>query len=133
MPAPKPLILALLCAVAAMAGGCGDDEEDVRDTLSRYAKAVEQKDYQELCDELLAKQLLDNLQTVGLPCELALQRGFADVQKPSITVRNVKIDGDEATAVARTDAANQEPSEDTIRLVKEDGDWKIFALSTVES
>ena len=133
MPAPKPLILALLCAAAATAGGCGDDEEDVRDTLSRYAQAVEKKDYQELCDELLAKQLLDNLQTVGLPCELALQRGFADVQKPSITVRSVKIDGDEATAVARTDAANQEPSEDTIRLVKEDGDWKIFALSSVES
>ena len=128
-----PVMVALLCAAAGGAAACGgDDERDVRDTLNRYATAVEKKDYQELCDKLLADQLLENLRNVGLPCEVALQRGFAEVEKPTITVRSVKIEGDEASAVARTGAANQSPSEDTIRLVKEDGEWKIFDLRAAE-
>jgi len=130
VPTLRTLLPAALCA-AALASGCGaDDERDVRDTLERYATAVERQDYQALCDELLSDQLVENLREVGYPCEIALQRGFADVEKPSISVRRVKIDGNTASAVARTDAANQEPSEDTIRLAKEDGRWKIFDLSS---
>jgi hypothetical protein len=124
-------VLALLAATAVLAAGCGgDDEADVRETLDRYGKAVAAKDYQTLCDELLAQDLIDNLKQVNAPCEIALQKGFKEVEQPTIAVRSVKIDGDTATAVARSDAANQEPSVDTIRLVKEAGDWRIVALSS---
>ena len=133
MPTLRTLLPAALCA-ALIASGCGaDDERDVRETLERYATAIERRDYQTMCDDLLSDELVGNLREVGYPCEIALQRGFADVEKPSISVRSVKIDGNNASAVARTDAANQEPSEDTIRLAKEGGRWKIFDLSSAPS
>ena len=130
MPAPRTLLAALLAATALLTACGADDEADVRATVERYAKAVAAKDYQTLCDEILADELIENLRRVQAPCETALQRGFREVDRPTITVRSVKLDGDTATALARSDAANQEPSEDTIRLVKEDGDWKIVALSS---
>jgi hypothetical protein len=130
VPAPRTLLALLLTASALLAGCGGDDEADVRAALERSAKAVETKDYQALCDELLAKELLDNLKNIQAPCETAIQGGLREVDRPTITIRSVKIDGDTASAVARTDAANQEPSDDTIRLVKEDDDWKVVALSS---
>ena len=130
MPAPTRLLAAVLAA-AALLSACGEDDESaVRETLERYAKAVESKDYQTICDELLAQDLLENLRRVQAPCETAIQGGLRDVDRPTITIRSVKVDGDTASAVARSDAANQEPSDDTIRLVKEDGAWKVVALSS---
>ena len=131
MPAPRTVAATLLAAVALALAGCGgDDEADVRETLDRYVKAIQGKDYQTICDDIFSEQLIEKLRGVNLPCETALQRGFAEVERPTIAVKRVKIDGDNATAVARSDAANQEPSEDTIRLSKEDGKWKIVALSS---
>ncbi len=125
-------LAALLSAGALLATGCGaDDEGDVRATLEQYVKAIQSRDYQTICDDIFSQRLIDKLREVNLPCETALQRGFKDVESPTIQVRSVKIEGDSASAVARSDAANQEPSEDTIRLAKEDGRWKIIALSTV--
>ena len=130
MPAPRSVIAALL-ACSVLVAACGrSDEREVRDTLERYAQAVERKDYQTLCDDLLAERLIDNLRQVNAPCETALQQGLRDVEKPTIVVESVKVDGDTASAVARTDAANQEPSKDTIRLAKEDGEWRIVDLTT---
>ena len=133
MPAPRPCILALVAALA-LTPGCGtDDEGAVRDTLERYAAAVASKDYQTICDDLFSERLIEKLRNVNLPCETALRSGFEDVQKPRITVKSVKIDGDTASAVARTEAQNEQPSEDTIQLAKEDGDWRIVALSSAPS
>ena len=129
-PAPRTLFAALLAA-AALLTACGtDDEAAVRETLERYAEAVESKDYQTICDELLAQDLLENLKRIQAPCETAIQGGLRDVDRPTITIRSVKVDGDSASAVARSDAANQDPSDDTIRLVKEDDGWKVVALSS---
>ncbi len=125
-------LAALLSAGALLAAGCGaDDEGDVRATLDQYVKAIQSQDYQTICDDIFSERLIDKLREVNLPCETALQRGFKDVESPTIQVRSVKIEGDSASAVARSDAANQEPSEDTIRLANEDGRWKIIALSSV--
>jgi ketosteroid isomerase-like protein len=124
-------MIAAVLAAAALLSACGRGEErEVRDTLERYAEAVERKDYQALCDDLLSRDLIENLRRVGKPCEIALQDGFEDVQGPTIEIKRIEVDGDTASAVARTDAANQDPSEDTIRLAKEDGDWKIFDLTS---
>ena len=131
MPALRTAATAVLAAVALAVAGCGgDDEADVRETLDRYVKAIQGSDYQTICDDIFSQRLIEKLRGVNLPCETALQRGFAEVERPTITVKSVKIDGDNASAVARSDAANQEPSEDTIRLSKEDGKWKIVALSS---
>jgi ketosteroid isomerase-like protein len=130
VPAPKA-ILATLAAASLLLAACGrDDEGDVRATLERYAAAVETKDYQTICDDLLSERLIEKLRSANFPCETAFKRGLGDVQEPAITVKRVKIDGDSASAVARTEARGEEPSEDTIGLVREDEKWKIVSLSS---
>jgi Putative lumazine-binding len=117
--------------LAAPLTACGRDEEgEVRDTLDAFAQATAKKDYQRLCDELFAAKLVEEVrQTV--PCEVALRNSsLDDARNPKLTVRSVKVDGDQATAEVSTSAANQRPSQDTVRLVKEEGEWRIVALAS---
>ena len=128
------LATALVLPVVAL--GCGDagpdEEEAVRATVERYAAAVAAKDYDTLCDELFAPELLRGARAQGLPCETALATGLDDVRDPTARVGEVVVDeqASSATARVRTDAANQPPSEDTVRLVRRDGRWRIIALAS---
>ncbi|HVE68395.1 MAG TPA: nuclear transport factor 2 family protein [Solirubrobacteraceae bacterium] len=119
-----------LAALAATAAGCGQSEEEkVRDTLTRFEAATAKKDYAQLCDDLLARELVGRLRAVGLPCPQALQRALGAVIQPSVQVERVRVTGDTALARITTTAAGQEPSRDTMRLVRQDGDWRVSALS----
>jgi hypothetical protein len=124
-------MLAAVLSAAALLSACGaDDEADVRDALAQFADATAKKDYQRLCDELLSPDLVEQVRRVNLPCEVALQTGFKGVEQPRLEVRSVKIDGDKASAQVRSTAANQEPSLDTVELVKVDDEWRIASLAS---
>ena len=60
------------------------------------------------------------VEQIGLPCETALEKGFEDVHDPRISVGAVSVEGDEATAQVRSSTEGQEPSEDTVLLVRVD-------------
>ena len=93
----------------ALARGCGDSEptpeEQVRTTLTAFSRATAAKDYQALCDRLLAPSLIADLKKIGLPCEIALQQGLGDVKQPRLIVGKVTVKGKRATAEVRTSAA----------------------------
>jgi hypothetical protein len=130
MPA-RPLALILLACVLSLTACSRDsDEREVRDTLRAFGDATARKDYQRLCDELFSEKLVEEVrQTV--PCEVALKNSSLDeARAPKLEVRSVKLDGDTATAVVRTSAANQPPSQDTVRLVRERERWRIAALAS---
>src|SRR5918999_4027250 len=67
--------LALLLLV-----GCGEQgptpEEQVRDTVTEFGRATAAKDYQALCDRILAPKLVEEVESIGLPCEVALRQGL---------------------------------------------------------
>jgi len=88
------------------------------------------KDYQSLCDKVLAPKLIEKLQQVGLPCEIAMQRAFQDVQNPRLTIGKVTVAKDEksATAEVRTSASGQSPSQDTVELVPVKDGWRVSTL-----
>ena len=133
MPALRPLATLLACAaLAAGLAACGgeDDEGQVRDVLDRFAAATAQKDYQELCDDLLSPELVEQVRSVNLPCEVALRTGLEDVRRPTLRVRRIEISGKTARATVLSGAANQRPSEDEIRLVKQGDEWRIASLAT---
>ena len=117
---------------AAIFAGCGQesDERKVRDVLDRFGAATAQKDYQELCDDLLSPELVEQVRSVNLPCEVALRTGLEDVRRPTLRVKRVEISGKTARATVETGAANQRPSQDEIRLVKQGDAWRIASLAT---
>ncbi|MDX6698719.1 MAG: hypothetical protein QOE65_2116 [Solirubrobacteraceae bacterium] len=122
-------LLALLALVATTAACGRSDEQQVRDTLSRFERATAQKDYSALCDDLLARELVGRLRSVGLPCPQALSRALGQVIQPAVEVDRVRVKGDTALALITTTAAGQQPSRDTMRLVRQSGHWRVSALS----
>ena len=106
-----------------------DDSEAVAETLDNYASATRDKDYQTICDDLYAKDLVDRVRAAGLPCEVALRTGLEDRQNPRLEVLGVEVNGDQALARVRSTAGGEVPSTDVVRLVKEDGDWRVASLS----
>jgi hypothetical protein len=125
-------IAAALAAAALLAAGCGDsqsDQDQVRETVAELGRATEQKDYQALCDRILAPSLIDELKEVGLPCEVALQQALGEVENPKLTIGKVTVDGDRAEVEVRTSAQGQAPSQDVVELVRVEDDWRISALA----
>ena len=126
----RPPVLTALAALAL--AGCGDsgpsDEAQIRSALEEFQAATAAKDYAALCDRVLAPALIETVEQFGLPCETALEKGFEDVHDPRISVGAVSVEGDEATAQVRSSAEGQEPSEDTVLLVRVDDAWRIASL-----
>ena len=123
-------VLALAVALA----GCGEkeptDEEQVRATLTSFSRATAAKDYQALCDRILAPSLIADLKKIGLPCEIALQQGLGDVRQPRLIVGAVTVKDKTAIAEVRTSAEGQAPSKDSVELERTDAGWRIASLTT---
>jgi Putative lumazine-binding len=123
------LFVALLAGVAL--AGCGSgptDEEQVRDTVDAFSKATAAKDYDKLCKQLLAPKLLEQMEQAGLPCEVALSKGLGDVKDPKVTIGQITVSGDSATADVQTSATGEQPSRDKLKLSKIAGRWRIASL-----
>jgi hypothetical protein len=125
------VILGVVVVVVVLALRPGPNEEkDVRATLDRYAQATRAKDYQALCDDLFARDIVSGLSDVGLPCEVALRNSsFETVRNPQLRVLGVEVSGEQALARTRSTAVGEAASLDTIKLVKQDGIWRVASLS----
>jgi hypothetical protein len=126
--------LAVALAAALALAGCGDEgpteEEQVRSTLNAFSKATAAKDYQALCDRILAPSLIADLKKIGLPCEIALQQGLGDVKQPRLIIGDVKVNGKKASAQVRSSAQGEAPSSDTVELERTEDGWRIASLAT---
>jgi ketosteroid isomerase-like protein len=122
------LALAVVALVIVLKPGPNDNEA-VSKTLDDYAAATRDKDYQTICDNLYAKDLVDRVRAAGLPCEVALRTGLEDRQNPRLQVLGVEVNGDQALARVRSTAGGEVPSTDLVRLIKEDGEWRVASLS----
>jgi hypothetical protein len=129
--ATRPVLLLL---AACLAAGCGEsgptDEERVRATLTEFQRATEARDYAALCERVFAPQLVETVKQIGLPCEMALEKGFEGVEDPRLTVGAIEVREDRATAEVRSSAAGESPSQDTVELVRLGDGWRIASLGT---
>jgi hypothetical protein len=116
--------------LAAAGAGCGQsDEEEVRATLERFESATRDRDYKTLCDDVFAKSILARLQAIGLPCEVALERGLGGRLQPTLEIHRIRVRGDVALAEVTSTAVGERPARVTLRLVKEGDDWRLASLS----
>jgi hypothetical protein len=138
---PRAACAVLAVAAACGAMGCGADEEgggdgsgptaeqQVRTVVAKFGIATRDKDYQQICDQLLSDELVAKIEGVGLPCESALQRGLGEVRDPTLTINEVSISGARALVSIHTTATGQPPSDDALQLVRQDGEWRIASLA----
>ncbi|WP_354701456.1 hypothetical protein DSM112329_01770 [Paraconexibacter sp. AEG42_29] len=124
--------------------GCGSDEEPakvvaspevrVRTVVRQFGVASAAKDYQAICDRLIAKTLSDNVEELGLPCELAFKEGLESVRGASLRIDAVRFAGaSKAFAKVHTSAVGQAPSDDTLELVLVGRSWRISSLNAPAS
>ena len=129
-PVRRPNVALLgLGAVLCACGGGPSDPERVHDAVQAFEQATAAKDYQRLCDRLLAPRLVDAVESAGLPCEAALKQGLGGVRAPKLTIGRIDVRGDSATAQVQSSAAGEKPSRDTLQLVRvDDQSWRIASL-----
>jgi hypothetical protein len=132
--APR-VLLALAAACAAALAACGADEEgaksdqqQARTVVERFGTATAKRDYRTICDELLADSLVKKVENIGLPCELAFEKGVGGVRDPKLEVREVKVQGARALVSVRSTARGEAPSDDAVELVRQDDEWRIASL-----
>ena len=125
----RRLSILLACGALAGCGGGPTDEQQVRDVLADFGRATAARDYDALCERILAPSLIEDVKEIGLPCEIALQNSLGQVENPRLTVGRVRVEGSKASAEVRSSADNQEPSRDIVELVREEGEWRIARLA----
>jgi len=136
-PAATAAVLALALGVTACGGGSdrpkgpspAQDRAAVRGTLLKLEQATAAHDYATMCDQVLARTLVQRVAGAGLPCETALRLGLGKVHQPRLQVATIKVTGNRALAQVYSGAAHQKASTDVVQLVREGGSWRVAALA----
>ena len=127
---------AALCALVIGLAGCGggDDDEaagglaqEAADVVKQLERSLSSGDFEHICSNLLSADL--RRQVGGGDCPAQLERTSAGVKKPRIQVQSIRIEGAMAAVDVVTVAEGQARAEDTIRLVREAGGYRISSLS----
>jgi hypothetical protein len=130
-----PIAAALACTAVALISCGGEDEpqrppgrvQEVSNAIEEFEKATAAKDYERICTELFSEAV--RKQAGGKNCPKLLAQTSADVRRPTITVLRIEVEGNRARARVRTRAAGQEPVTETLEMVREDGSYRVSALS----
>ena len=77
---------------------------------------------------MLAPKLIETVEQIGLPCEVALQKGFEDVEDPRLTVGTVTVDGDRRPRRCAPAPPARRPARTRVELVRVGGGWRIASL-----
>jgi hypothetical protein len=82
---------------------------------------------EDICSDILAKSLVDELNTAGTDCTTEMKKAIEDADDFDLEVLDVKVTGDEATATVRR--GDDGPTE-TMAFTREGSSWRATALSS---
>jgi len=140
-PRSAPLAAAVAVAAAAVLAGCAPsttsssnstskfkgDQRQAAQTIEDLEAAANDGKETKICNELLSRSLAGRLAAHGASCPAATKRAVKDTDSVGMTVEQVRISGDRATARVKLDRGDKDRVTN-IQLVREGGRWKISQL-----
>jgi hypothetical protein len=117
--------------------GCslGGDEEpkpvtgvpkEIAATVDRLERAVAGRDYETICNQLFTAQA--RKRAGGDECVSQMSSAAEDVRRPSIRIKRIEVNADNATVEVVTQAEGQARVTDSLDLRRSEGAWLIDAL-----
>ena len=119
----------LICLLALLVGCGGDDKKDAEQTVRDFVTALQKRDADTFCDDLVTEDFLGQFSGAtgdkakeSCKRELNSLTGLGEVRL--VKIEGVKVDGDDASVTAVLERQGQRQRQ-VYRLKKEDGDWKL--------
>ena len=120
------LVSILVLSLMLVSVGCASssDESKIKDTVNGFFGALDDADYEEALDYIAGADEMSETEK-GMVVDVFEALAPSGVEMKVKSIKDVKVDGDTATAsVVVTVNGTDSPSQD-IELVKEDGSWKM--------
>ena len=129
------LPLAGLAAALAGCGGEGAGSGDFQGAEREVAEAVErlqttgtrQESAGEICRDVLTRALAQRLTADASSCETEIRQAIADADLSELSVTDVTVRGEAATAEVES-AAGETRRVATVELALERGDWRVAGI-----
>jgi hypothetical protein len=133
--------IALLFLLTLAVAGCGGaaprdsakefsgEKAKVADPVEALETAARDRKPAVVCSELLSDRLLAQLKQQGTNCKTAVKEAFDDADSLDLTVDEITISGDKATAKV-TSGTGSDKKTDTLDLARDGAVWKIDLLRT---
>ena len=121
---------ALICLLALLAGcGGGDDKQEAEQTVRDFVTALQKRDADTFCDDLVTKDFLGEFSgatgdRATESCKRELNSLTSLEKVKLVKVESTKVSGDDAAVTAVIERQGQRLKQ-VYRLKKEDGDWKL--------
>jgi ketosteroid isomerase-like protein len=120
--------ICLLALLAGCGGGGGNDRKAAEQTIRDFVKAVNTRDADTYCDDLITKEFREKTTfATGDKASESCKREMKAITGLHIELERIvstKLDGDTATVTAVLKRSGQEIRQ-KLKLEKDDGDWKI--------
>ena len=122
---------AALLVLALTLAGCGQSATDqVRAKVEQLAQAAANKNYEEICSQILAPSLVAHLVSNGISCQEGLQVALGSVHNPVISVGKIRVSGNRAWAIILASANGQQALVSAMALVDTGRGWRIISLDS---
>jgi hypothetical protein len=132
--APALLCLPLLalglsaCAQTVSTSGLNGEAKAAAETIKDLQSNATSGDQKKICQDDLAKSVASRLSPAGGGCQAAIKSQLKEVDSLELTVQRIEVNGTSATAhVTSVYSGKKKPT--TMTLVRENGKWKISAVS----
>jgi ketosteroid isomerase-like protein len=120
---------ALICLLSLLAGcGGGDDKKDAQQTVRDFVKAVNERDADAYCEDLITEEFREkstfakgDRATESCKSQLKAIKGL---HIELVRIVNTKVDGDKATVTAVLRRPGGQVRQ-RLQLEKDGGDWKL--------
>jgi hypothetical protein len=131
--------LATVLAAALALAACGQtesssdkfkgEEKKVANVVEDLQSAGEKKDADKICNDILARSLVQQVKAAGSDCASEMDKSIKDADDFELEVQTVSVRGTTAQARVKGNAGkNRRDPVRTFSFVKENGRWRATAL-----